>query len=93
MSVEEPVPCAFAEGFRGDLVSSGDPGYDDARQLFNGMIDKHPAVIARCADVADVISAVDYARVNGLELPYAGVDTTVRGLAAAMTALSSISGT
>jgi len=72
MSVEEAMPSAFADGFRGDLVSPGDPGYDDARQLFNGMIDKHPAVIARCADVADVISAVDYARANGLELAVRG---------------------
>ena len=66
------MTSAFADGFRGDLVSPGDPGYDDARQLFNGMIDKHPAVIARCADVADVISAVDYARANGLELAVRG---------------------
>ena len=72
MSVEEAMPSAFADGFRGDLVSPGDPGYDDARQLFNGMIDKHPALIARCADVADVISAVDYARANGLELAVRG---------------------
>jgi FAD/FMN-containing dehydrogenase len=72
MSVEEALPSAFADGFRGDLVSPGDPGYDDARQLFNGMIDKRPAVIARCADVADVISAVDYARANGLELAVRG---------------------
>jgi FAD/FMN-containing dehydrogenase len=66
------MPSAFADGFRGDLMSSGDPGYDDARQLFNGMIDRHPAMIARCADVADVIGAVQFARANGLELAVRG---------------------
>ena len=72
MSVQEVTPSAFADGFRGDLVSPGDAGYDDARQLFNGMIDRQPAMIARCADVADVIGAVEYARANGLELAVRG---------------------
>ena len=40
----------------------GDPGYDDARKVWNGIIDKRPALIARCAGVADVIAAVNFAR-------------------------------
>src|SRR5690349_9359955 len=47
---------------RGELIRPDDAGYDDARTLYNGMIDKHPAIIARCVDVADVIGAVDFAR-------------------------------
>jgi FAD/FMN-containing dehydrogenase len=52
--------------FRGELLNPGDAGYDDARKLYNGMIDKRPRLIARCADVADVIAAVNYGRDNGL---------------------------
>jgi FAD/FMN-containing dehydrogenase len=74
------MPSAFADGFRGDLLSPGDAEYDDARQLFNGMIDKRPAVIARCADVADVIGAVECARANGLELAVRGAGHNGAGL-------------
>ena len=41
---------------RGALIRPGDPGYDEARAVYNGMIDKRPAAIARCRDVADVIA-------------------------------------
>jgi len=58
--------AAFAAGMRGSVIRPGDPAYDDARKLYNGMIDKRPAIIARCADVADVIAAVNFARENKL---------------------------
>ena len=45
-------------GLRGALIDRSDAGYDEARKLYNGMIDKRPRMIARCADVADVIAAV-----------------------------------
>ena len=61
-SVHAATPQELATAVRGSLVAAGDPEYDEARKLYNGMIDKRPALIARCADVADVISAVDYAR-------------------------------
>jgi FAD/FMN-containing dehydrogenase len=51
---------------RGALVRPSDPAYESTRQVYNGMIDKRPALIVRCVDVADVIAAVDYARTNGL---------------------------
>ena len=51
---------------RGAIVEPGDPAYDVARNVYNGMIDKRPALIVRCVDVADVIAAVDYARENHL---------------------------
>jgi FAD/FMN-containing dehydrogenase len=68
----QPVRSEFVEGFRGELLLPADEGYDAARKLFNGMIDRHPALIARCADVADVIDAVSYARAEGLKLAVRG---------------------
>ena len=50
----------------GQLIGPEDAGYDAARALYNGMIDKRPRLIARCADVADVIAAVNYGREQGL---------------------------
>ena len=52
--------------FRGAVIRPGDAEYDSARKVYNGMIDKRPAVIARCVDVADVIAAVNFARTSGL---------------------------
>jgi FAD/FMN-containing dehydrogenase len=48
------------------LLLPGEPGYDEARRVFNGMIDRRPALIARCAGTADVVEAVDLARERGL---------------------------
>lgn len=59
-------------GMRGAVIDSVDPGYDQARALYNGMIDKRPRAIARCADVADVIAAVNFARTSGLPLAIRG---------------------
>ena len=50
------------ENLRGQLIRPGDPQYDDVRALYNGMIDKRPRLIARCVDVADVITAVNFGR-------------------------------
>lgn len=52
----------FRESLRGDLIEKSDEDYDSARRVYNGMIDKHPYLIARCADVADVITAVNFGR-------------------------------
>ena len=49
---------------RGEVIQPGDAGYDSARKVYNGMIDKRPALIARCVDVADVMVAVEYGREN-----------------------------
>ena len=57
---------------RGPLIGRLSPDYDDARKLYNGMIDKRPLAIARCADVADVIAAVNFARDNRLPLAIRG---------------------
>jgi FAD/FMN-containing dehydrogenase len=52
--------------FRGQVVRPGDPSYDDHRKVWNGSIDRRPALILRCAGVADVIAAVKFARATGL---------------------------
>ncbi len=51
---------------RGELIQPGDDAYNSARKVYNGMIDKRPALIARCVDVADVMAAVEYGRENHL---------------------------
>jgi len=56
----------FKEILRGELIQRTDESYDEARKLYNGMIDKRPMLIARCADVADVIASVKFGRENTL---------------------------
>ena len=58
----------LAAAVRGSLILPGDPEYDQARAVYNGMIDKHPAAITRCRDVADVITCVRFAREHGVEI-------------------------
>ncbi|HMK73183.1 MAG TPA: FAD-binding protein, partial [Myxococcaceae bacterium] len=58
--------------FRGELIAPGDAGYDAARKVYNGMIDKRPALIAKCVDVADVITGVNLAREKKLLLAVRG---------------------
>jgi len=57
---------AFAAGFRGSLLTSKDMDYNDARAIWNAMIDRRPGLIARCAGAADVVRAVRFARDNNL---------------------------
>ena len=58
--------------FTGELIRPDDPGYDEARSLFNGLIDKRPALIARCASTADVQAALAHARANDLVVAVRG---------------------
>jgi FAD/FMN-containing dehydrogenase len=71
----------FKSDLRGELLRQGDAGYDDARKIYNRMIDKQPALIARCVDVADVISCVRFASANGLPLAVRGGGHNGPGLA------------
>jgi hypothetical protein len=72
--VREVPPCDRAglagleRAFSGDLIGPGHPSYEEARKVWNGSIDRHPALIARCAGVADVVAAVTFARGTGLPL-------------------------
>ncbi len=69
------------EGFHGDLIRPGDDEYNDARGVWNGMIDRRPALIARCRGVADVVSAVDFARENDIAVAVRGGGHNVAGTA------------
>src|SRR6266498_5985096 len=62
----------LAASFRGPLVRPSDPTYDWDRNIWNGSIDRHPALIARCAGVADVMAAVRFARRTGLRVAVRG---------------------
>ena len=67
--------------FTGELLKPGDCGYDDARKVHNGLIDKRPALIARCRGVADVVDAVNLTRRLGLEVAIRGGGHNVAGRA------------
>jgi FAD/FMN-containing dehydrogenase len=71
------------DSFQGDLIRPGDPGYDQARRLWNGAIDRHPALIARCGDPADVAVALAHAREVGAPVTVRGGGHNVGGWALA----------
>jgi FAD/FMN-containing dehydrogenase len=64
--------ATFGKSLRGPLIQRDDAEYDEARKLYNGMIDKRPLMIARCADVADVIAAVNFGRDRHLPIAIRG---------------------
>ncbi len=69
----------FEDGLNGELVRPTDAGYDEARQIWNGAHDGRPAVIARCADAADVRHAIGFARSEGLEVAVRGGGHSIPG--------------
>jgi FAD/FMN-containing dehydrogenase len=71
----------LADGLSGPVLAPGDPGYDDARRVRNGLIDRYPAAIARCLHTADVADAVDFGRNEGLEISVRGGGHSVAGKA------------
>ena len=79
--IDDAVFTALRADFRGDLLRPGDDGYDDARHVWNAMIDRYPALIARCAGVADVIAAVNFGREQGLLTAVRGGGHNVAGTA------------
>jgi hypothetical protein len=81
----------FAAGLRGPVIRATDAGYDEARSLYNAMIDKRPMVIARCSDTADVIAAVNFGRANECPSPSVAAATTGPASAALTTGWSSTS--
>jgi FAD/FMN-containing dehydrogenase len=66
-------------GFSGDVMTQEHPRYDDARKVWNGMVDRHPALILRCVDTADVLAGVDFARTTGLTVAVRGGGHNVAG--------------
>ena len=67
VDADETAINNFGERLRGELIRPEDPEFQEARAIYNAMIDKHPAVIAKCANIADVIAAVNFGRDHGLE--------------------------
>ena len=82
-TLDEAVVERFGSGLRGELLRSGDAEYEEARQLWNGVIDKRPALVARCAAVGDVIDSVNFARENDLLVAVRGGGHNVAGTASA----------
>ncbi len=80
-AVPRPALRAFGEGFRGARFEPGDPGYDDARTIWNGAIDRRPGLIARCADASDVQRAVRFALEHDLRTAVRSGGHGVGGLA------------
>lgn len=64
--VNETTFEAFKGSIRGRIILKGDPSYHDERKVYNGMIDRHPALIVKCRDVADVIACVNFGRENSV---------------------------
>jgi FAD/FMN-containing dehydrogenase len=66
ITLDDETLRAWADASRGEVLTPEHPGYEEARGVFNGMIDKHPALIVVCSGVADVMRAVDFAREHRL---------------------------
>jgi FAD/FMN-containing dehydrogenase len=72
---------AFRASFSGTVLEPGDAEYDEARRVHNGLIDRRPALIARCRNTADIVDSVRFARDNGLEISVRGGGHNVAGRA------------
>ena len=66
--LDESTLQSLKGSIRGKLITASDQSYDDERLVYNGMINKFPALIVKCVNVADVISAVNFARTHKLSL-------------------------
>lgn len=64
-SIDRESVAELSARFSGVLLLPGDAGYDVARRIHNGLIDRHPALIARCLGTADILDAVNFARARG----------------------------
>jgi FAD/FMN-containing dehydrogenase len=78
--LDAPALTELERSFRGQLVRPSDPAYDEQRKVWNGSIDRSPALIARCAGAADVIAAVKFARATGLQVAVRGGGHSFPGL-------------
>jgi FAD/FMN-containing dehydrogenase len=78
-ALDESVVDKFNAGLRGEVLRPGDPDYDRVRKVWNGMIDKRPALIVRCAGTADVVDAVTFARDHDLLVSVRGGGHNIAG--------------
>lgn len=81
IDITEDVVAAFTNQLSGRIIRPHDADYDEARALWNGMIDKHPALIVRCRTAQDVVAAVNFARNNDILLSVRGGGHNVSGSA------------
>ena len=79
--LQEETVRKFKESLRGELIRTGEGGYDEARSIWNAMIDRRPALIASCLGVADVVTCVNFAREHGITLSIKGGGHNISGLA------------
>jgi hypothetical protein len=70
--LDQPRVDDLRSSFRGEVLTGADAGYDEARRVYNAMIDRRPALVGRCRAVSDVIAAIGFARDLGLELAVRG---------------------
>jgi FAD/FMN-containing dehydrogenase len=77
--MEKPTIETLRERARGQVITADDTEYDEARKVYNAMIDKRPSAIIKAVDVGDVMAGVDYARENGLDLAIRGGSHSVPG--------------
>src|SRR3972149_9649637 len=82
VEIGEAAVAELRTRLRGDSIRPDDPGYDEARLVWNGMIDRRPALIVRCSGPADVIHAVNFARANNLLVSVRGGGHNAAGDAA-----------
>ena len=82
-NIDADVLQAFRAGLRGTVIAPEAPDYEDARKIWNGMIDRRPALIVRCTGAADVAHAVRFARQRGLLISVRGGGHNIAGLAVA----------
>ena len=78
--MEENTVKELQEDLLGRLIQPNDKEYEEVRKVYNAMIDKHPSLIARCEDVADVVAAVNYARENNMLVAIRGGGHNAAGL-------------
>ena len=78
--LSEATMATFKTSLRGEVIGPGDRSYDESRKVYNSMIDRRPRLIARCVDVADVITSVNFGRENTLRVAIRGGGHNAGGL-------------
>jgi FAD/FMN-containing dehydrogenase len=70
--LDHPAADTLVSGFHGRLFTPSDQGYEEARAIYNAMIDRRPALVARCRNATDVIAAVRFGRATGRDVAVRG---------------------